>query len=146
MAEKVEVWLDQGSGSCLLREAALVAFVIEAMHHFDGERYELDAYVVMPNHVHAILRPTQSQTQPLELLLKTSKQYSSTRINRQTGSNGALWQEESYDRIIRDEEHLDQCLQYIGENPRKAGLSAAECPLWMRPSWEALGWRFRGRT
>src|SRR5688572_9322317 len=53
---RVERWLDQGMGSCRLRDPRAAAVVVEAMRHFDQRRYELDCYVVMPNHVHAILR------------------------------------------------------------------------------------------
>ncbi|MEX0715729.1 MAG: hypothetical protein WD066_04045 [Planctomycetaceae bacterium] len=56
--------------------------------------------------------------------------------------DGALWQEESFDRIIRDAEHLWQCLQYIGRNPRFAGLPRDAYSLWVNPKWEACGWRF----
>jgi putative transposase len=143
MAERVEHWLDQGLGSCVLEDPTLAEFVRTGMHHFDKERYELGAYVIMPNHVHAILRPSQCQTRPLETLLKSWKQFSSKNINPRIRAKGPLWQEESYDRIIRDEEHLDNCLQYIGRNPQKAGLSRDRCPLWVRPEWEALGWTFR---
>jgi putative transposase len=115
---KVETWLDEGMGSCVLRDQTCAGFVTQAMHHFDGERYEL------------------------EVLLKSWKQFGSTNIHRRIGGSGSLWQEESYDRIIRDEEHLFHCLQYIGANPRKAGLSPDACPLWIRPEWVALGWSF----
>jgi putative transposase len=142
-SQRVESWLDQGMGSCLLRRLELAAHVIGAMHHFDGQRYELGAYVVMPNHVHAILRPTQCRTKPLEVVLKSWKQFSSHRIHEQVGGSGSLWQEESYDRIIRDCEHLDRCLQYIAANPRKAGLPSEACPRWIRPQWARLGWNFR---
>jgi hypothetical protein len=53
-----------------------------------------------------------------------------------------LWQEESYDRIIRDEEHLYHCLQYIGDNPRRANLSPNDFVRWVRPAWVPLGWNF----
>jgi hypothetical protein len=58
------------------------------------------------------------------------------------GKTGVLWQDESYDRIVRDEEHLWRCLQYIGSNPRKIGLTNAEYRLWVNPDWEAIGWTF----
>jgi len=169
---RVEAWLDEGQGGCVLKEAELAAHVIRGMHHFDGVRYELDAYVVMPNHVHAIVRPTQPREHPLELVLKSWKQFSATQINKWIKSGmgiaggtgllarrtsrragkpvlnggGPLWQDESYDRIIRDCEHLDRCLQYIGANPRKAGLSNAAVARWVRPEWIALGWQFRDET
>jgi putative transposase len=142
LASYTEAWLDQGFGSCLLRQESLRMHAISAMHHFDEDRYELDAYVVMPNHVHAIIRPLQWREQPLEFILKSWKQFSSTQIHRDIGGEGALWQEESYDRIIRDEEHLYRCLQYINLNPTKAKLAPHEFTLWIRPNWIPLGWGF----
>jgi putative transposase len=96
----------------------------------------------MPNHAHAIVRPLMSKTHPLEKIVGSWKQFSSKRINEQTGADGNLWQDESYDRIVRDEEHLYRCIQYIGRNPRNAGFKRDACPLWIRPDWVNLGWKF----
>ena len=63
-------------------------------------------------------------------------------INRQRGERGTLWQRESCDRIIRDEEHLWRVIQYIGRNPTNAGIDPSTCPLWIRPSWIKCGWNF----
>jgi hypothetical protein len=90
IAERVERWLDQGLGSCVLRRPHLASFVTQAMHHFDASRYELDCYVVMPNHVHAIVRPTECQTHPLETIAGSWKQFSSRRINEATAGAGDL--------------------------------------------------------
>jgi putative transposase len=144
--KRVERWLDQGIGSCVLRQSRFADLLTQAMHHFDGIRYELDAYVIMPNHAHAILRPTQPEEHPLEAILGSWKQYSGKRINAQTKNKGELWQDESFDRIIRDEEHLYRALQYIGRNPEWAGLKVESCPVWVRPEWAALGWIFEKRT
>jgi REP element-mobilizing transposase RayT len=142
---RVEHWLDQGMGSCCLKDPAAAAKVVSALHYFDGERYELDCFVVMPNHVHGIVRPLQCATQPLEKILQSWKRYTSLEINRLLGLSGTLWQDESFDRIIRDEEHLYRCIQYIGGNPARAGLDCARCPRWLRPEWERLGWGFQTR-
>ena len=139
---KVERWIDQGMGTCLLREPSAAAFMTNAMHHFDGERYELHAYVVMPNHVHVIVRPTEPEVHSLDTILGSWKQFASTNINVSLRSEGSLWQDEGYDRIIRDVEHLYRVLQYIGRNPKKAGLPRDACALWVRPEWVALGWKF----
>jgi putative transposase len=138
----VEKWLDQGMGSCWLKEPAHASYLTEAMHQFDGVRYELDAYVVMPNHSHAIVRPLACMEHPLESIVGSWKQFSSKRINGQTAGKGNLWQEESYDRIVQNEEHLYRCVQYIGRNPTNAGLARNECRLWLRPGWVAMGWNF----
>jgi len=142
MFRQIERWLDQGYGQCELKQPALADFITNAMHHFDGSRYELGAYVVMPNHVHLIVRPADAKEDALELILKSWKQFSARKINAATRSRGTLWQQESFDRIIRDEDHLYRTLQYIGRNPDKAGLRRESCPRWVRPEWELLGWRF----
>jgi REP element-mobilizing transposase RayT len=140
---RVEKWLDQGMGSCCLKDPAAAAEVVNALHHFDAERYELGSFIVMPNHVHAIVRPLQCETWPLEKILQSWKRHAARQINRKRGAAGTQWQEESFDRIIRDEEHLYRCIQYIGANPAKAGLTSKECPIWVRPEWAQLGWGFR---
>lgn len=142
VAARIERWLDESYGSCLLAQPALAEHLVKSLHHFDGERYELGAYVVLPNHAHALVRPTQPNLYPLESVVGGWKQHSSLKIAKAIGTAGGLWQEESHDRIIRDEEHLYRALQYIGHNPRKAGLTRAACPIWVRPEWEALGWKF----
>jgi REP element-mobilizing transposase RayT len=142
--EKVERWLDQGMGSCALRQPAAVAVVARALHHFDGTRYDLGSYVLMPNHVHGIVRPLTPNTQPLERILQSWKRFTSRQLHRASGACGNLWQEESFDRIIRDAEHLYRAIQYIGRNPAMAGLGDEECLRWIKPSWVELGWGFEG--
>jgi putative transposase len=142
--ERIDRWLDEGMGSCLLREQSASTLLTEAMHHFDGKTYTLGAYVVMPNHCHVILRPLALAEHELEAIIGGWKQYSGKRINEHRATKGEVWQDESYDRIVRDEEHLYRCLQYIGRNPAKAGLTRDDCPLWISPEWAALGWRFEG--
>ena len=95
----------------------------------------------MPNHAHAILRPLQPQRYALEDILGSWKQHSARHINACRRDSGEVWQEESFDRIIRDEEHLWRAIQYIGRNPKLAGL-VSKVPLWIRPEWERLGWRY----
>jgi len=146
VVERVERWLDQGMGSCVLSDSCFAAFVTEAMHYFDNECYELDAYVAMANHGHAIVRPLLCEEHPLETIVGSWKQFSSKRINACRGGKGELWQDKSYDRIVRDEEHLWRCLQYICRIPRNVNLAPGACPLWVRPDWSPLGWAFEDRV
>jgi hypothetical protein len=139
---RVEAWLDQGIGSCVLRSGEVSAILVDAMHRDDGGAHEVACYVVMPNHVHAIVRPLTPATFPLEMVLQRWKGGSSYAINRHLGRSGTLWQREGFDRILRDEEHLWRAVQYIGRNPKNAGLSRAEARLWIRPSWVECGWQF----
>lgn len=143
---KTEQWLDAGEGECLLRAPEHWAEVQDSLHHFaepaGSARYELGAYVVMPNHAHAIVRPLEPARWPLEAIVGGWKRHSSHRIHEVLGRQGRLWQEESFDRIVRDEEHLWRSLQYIGRNPIKASLRSGEFALWVSPAWEELGWTF----
>jgi len=140
--QKVETWLDQGMGSCHLRDHRATKIVTEAMRHFDKVRYELCCHVVMPNHVHVVVRPLEPQSHSLEQILQSWKRFTARRINSLLGMAGPLWQQESFDRIIRDEEHLYRAIQYIGRNPVNAGLERDLCRLWIKPSWERIGWKF----
>ena len=128
--QRVERWLDQGMGDCVLRQRDLAQNVLDGLHRFDGERYKLDVYVAMPNHVHAVVRPFADETEPLESILQCWKRCSATKINKRRTTRGSLWQEESFDRIIRDEEHLYRVIQYIGVYLKKGGFLRDDCPVW----------------
>jgi REP element-mobilizing transposase RayT len=113
--EKMEEWLGAGHGSCLLRTPENAKIVADALHHFDGERYQLASYVVMPNHVHVIFSP--SSEIKLEDILHSWKRHSSNLINRRERRSGTLWQAGYWDRLIRSQEHFEWCLRYIANNP-----------------------------
>ena len=115
-----EDWLDQGHGRCLLQEPKAAMIVAEALRHFDSERYYLDAFVVMPNHVHALVQPLPGHS--LKEILRSWKSYSARQINKTLGRSGSVWMEESFDRIVRDWTALVKCRDYIARNPEKARL------------------------
>jgi predicted solute-binding protein/REP element-mobilizing transposase RayT len=115
-----EDWLDQGHGSCLLRKAKAAAIVAKALHHFDSQRYHLDTFVVMPNHVHALVQPLPGHS--LKEILRSWKGYSARQINKTLKRSGSVWVEESFDRIVRDWNALVRCRDYIARNPEKAHL------------------------
>ena len=119
-----EEWLDRGHGSCLLRDPALARIMGDALAHFDGERYVLDAFVVMPNHVHALLQPRGEHR--LADILRSWKTFTAKAINRVVERTGSVWMPESYDHIVRDWEELVALREYIAANPGKANLSASE--------------------
>ncbi len=138
--KKSEAWLDQGMGSCLLKEETCREIVYGTLLFFHLKRHETGAFVVMPNHVHVLLRPLEDES--LEKILMSIKRESSRTINAETGKSGALWQEESYDRIVREPEHLWKCLQYIGKNPAKANLGEGKELRWVSETWQQCGWDF----
>jgi REP element-mobilizing transposase RayT len=137
-----EKWLDRGHGSCPFANKAAREIVANSLRHFDGQRYELGSFVVMPNHVHAIVRPFDDDDEALSRVLHSWKRHSAGEIHGIDSDSGELWQAESYDRIVRDEEHLYRCIQYIGRNPRFARRAADQCALWISPVWQSLGWTF----
>jgi putative transposase len=142
LMERVEGWLDEGYGCCVLREPLAADCLEQKLRHYDGRQYDLCAFVLMPNHAHVLVKPYSDTAHPLERIEQGWKAYSSREINAARGTNGPLWQQESFDRIVRDEEHLFRCLQYIGDNPRRAGLAPHEVRRWIRADWIAAGWNF----
>jgi len=132
---KLEAYLDLGHGECALRNDGAAAVVERVLRRFDGERYRLAAWVIMPNHVHALV---ELWTMPLGALLKAWKGASAHAVNLALGGGGTLWQREYWDRYIRDEEHFRKACRYIETNPVKAGLArlAAEWPFSSaNPKW-----------
>ncbi|VGO22034.1 DUF4080 domain-containing protein [Pontiella sulfatireligans] len=123
-SERVNEWLDAGSGSCCFKEPELAQIVADTLTHFDGERYELNEWVVMPNHVHVLVKPLEGYK--LSDILHSWKSFSAHEINKATGQEGIVWQPESYDHIVRDVEELNRIRNYIRENPEKAGVQG--CP------------------
>ena len=117
---EIETALDQAYGECLLRDPRNANIVAECLRHFDGERYDLLAWCVMPNHVHAVVRPCDGFE--LEKILHTWKSFTAHEINKALGRDGAFWQKESYDHLVRDGDDLRNQVRYVLANPGKAGL------------------------
>jgi len=120
-SERVQDWLDAGAGSCLLRDERAAEIVANALKHFDGQRYELGSWVVMPNHVHALVTPREGWE--LDKILHSWKSFTSHEIDKTLGRSGTLWQHEGYDHIVRNPRALWRIEQYIAENPAKAGIT-----------------------
>ncbi|MCJ7674499.1 MAG: valine--tRNA ligase [Sedimentisphaerales bacterium] len=119
--DSVEPYLNAGHGQCYLREPKVAELVANALKHFDGQRYDLIAWAVMPNHVHAILKPYQGIELPD--ILRSWKSYTANKANELLRRTGAFWQSEYYDHLIRDQEDFDHQVNYVLSNPNKAGLS-----------------------
>lgn len=117
---RVDAYLDAGHGNCSLRQAEIAKLVAEALKFFDGQRYELRAWVVMSNHVHAVVWPRPPET--LSRILHSWKSFTANRANMILGSTGQFWQRESYDHLIRDDDDHARCVAYTINNPVKAGL------------------------
>lgn len=118
--KRIEKWLDQGKGVCWLAEPKIAKVVADAILHLDGARYELHAWVVIPNHVHVLFSPFATST--LAAVTHSLKSFTAKEANRRLGRTGPFWQREYYDRAIRHLEHFRTEVAYIEANPVKAGL------------------------
>ncbi len=119
------------------------SIVLENWKHWDGKRYLLHAAVVMQDHVHVLITPTlkgQGTWFSLEEIFHTNKSFTAHEINKTTGQTGSLWQDERFDRIVRDEQEFLEKWNYIRNNPVKAGLAQTpeEYP-WLYETSDAWG-------
>ena len=137
----VEKWLDQGAGACHFRKREFADELARSVMHFQDQKYFVGSYVVMPNHCHLVIRPNDEFD--LSKILGAMKGVVARYVNKSIRGSGSLWQQECFDRIIRDEEHLYHVIQYIGRNPRLAGLPQSQWCRWVHPEWEKAGWGFR---
>ena len=120
LQRRVARYEDAGRGECHLGRPEIAALVREALLKFDGERYELLAWCVMPNHVHVLIK--QAQGFRLAEIVRSWKVFTARRANAVLGRRGTFWMREYHDRRIRDEAHLHRAVGYIERNPVKAGL------------------------
>jgi len=120
---RVEDYLDQGAGRCILRDPTTAQRVKETILYEDGKSCDLKAWVIMPNHVHILLRMRKGFD--LSGLMKRLKGISSRKINLQLGTTGSVWQPDYFDRYIRDAKHFDAAFRYIEDNPVTAKLCPA---------------------
>ncbi len=141
--KKIGHWLDQGHGACHLRDPRIAEMVENALLHFDGERYRLLAWCIMPNHVHVLVECWEHW--PLASLLHSWQSFTAKEANCILQRSGAFWQIEYHDRYIRDEAHCVNARLYIEDNPVKAGLvPSAEKWRWSS-AWEGRDLRKAGK-
>ena len=117
-----EAALDAASGECWLRRAEIANLVGGALRHFDGERYRLSAWVVMPNHVHAVVTPLPGVV--LSNVLHSWKSFTAKEANKLLPEKveREFWQRESFDHWCRDDDEVLRCVRYVEGNPVKANL------------------------
>jgi REP element-mobilizing transposase RayT len=136
-AHRLDAYLDQGSGASFLKDRRIATLVVDALRHFDGMRYCLHAWCVMPNHVHVVFSSMPARTPALRLsaVIQSWKSYTAKEANRLLGRSGSFWQREYYDHLVRDEADFVRCIDYTIHNPVKAGLCER------REDWPATGLR-----
>lgn len=123
--------LDACHGACVLRRPELSCIVADSLLHFDGQRYDLTDFVVMPNHVHVLVAFPDEES--LLKQCESWKHFTATQINRRLGQKGRFWQQDGFDHLVRSQEQFDYLRRYIADNPRRAGLRPGEFVHFSKP-------------
>ncbi|MCD4747743.1 MAG: restriction endonuclease subunit S [Thermoanaerobaculales bacterium] len=121
-SEVLDAKLDAGLGSCVLARPGVRSILRDALYYFDGERYFLHDWVIMPNHVHVLL--TIKPGSELSKVVHSIKSFTAKTINVLLDRTGPLWQKEYFDHIVRNVASFERLRTYIAENPR--GLNSGE--------------------
>lgn len=119
-----------------LAEPQVATVAVEALHYRDEQVYDLVAFCVMPNHVHLVCTPLKREDgtyHALQGILHSLKRFTARRANQILERQGAFWQAESYDHVVRDADELARVVRYVINNPVKAGLVS---------DWEAWPWTY----
>jgi len=117
--KQFESYLDRGLGECWLKGPTIAALAEKALRFFDGQRYQLHAWVIMPNHIHVL---SHIQHVPLSKLIQSWKRFIAREANKLLGREGTFWEREYWDTYMRDESQAAKALKYIENNPVKANL------------------------
>ena len=120
MRRRVEAYLDQGHGSCFLKDPKIAAMVQDALLFHDQKKYRLTAWVVMPNHGHMLCTPRSGYN--LAQIMHSIKSFTASDANKVLRRAGHFWQKEYFDRYIRNARHFAKVVAYIENNPVKANL------------------------
>ena len=119
-----EDFLDACHGACVLRQSHLAKIVADSLLYFDGERFRMGDFVVMPNHVH-LLVSFASEASMVEQC-DSWLHFTARQINLKLGQKGKFWQQEPFDHLVRSPEQYEYLRGYIRENGSKAGLREGE--------------------
>jgi REP element-mobilizing transposase RayT len=117
----IEAMLDCAHGSCALRNPRIAELVADAIRFFDGQRYQLFAWCVMPNHVHVVFKVIGDHS--LADVVGSWKSFTARKANAILNRSGHFWQREYYDRLLRSSGELNRAIAYIADNPVKAKLA-----------------------
>jgi REP-associated tyrosine transposase len=129
---RIDHWLDTAPAARYLENPKAAQIVRDSLYHFADDRYCLLAYVIMPSHYHWVFRPNDQWCElmaaksrnrtPREQIMHSIQSYSANQCNAALGRRGTFWQDETYDHCVRDDEELQRIIEYVEQNPVKAGL------------------------
>jgi type I restriction enzyme R subunit len=131
IADRWNAHLDECHGACVLRRAELAGIVADSLLKFDGDRYDLTDFVVMPNHIHVLVA---FPNEPAMLAQCESwKHFTAVKINRKLGrQRKKFWQSDGFDHLIRSVEQFEHLRRYIADNPRRASLPPGQYVHWSK--------------
>ena len=131
----IEKYLDMSEGLTYLREERIAEAIAQTLLKFDGIKYDLHAWVIMPNHVHILITPADGYS--LAEIMHSIKSFTANFANKILGRQGRFWSPEYFDRFIRDSVHFAKIVKYIENNPVKARLCKDSGDWhWSSTSWE----------
>ena len=116
----IDKYEDSGVGQCFMRDDRVAQIVKDTLFYYDGKKYKIIAWCIMPNHVHILIEVFNGFS--LSEIIHSWKSFSANQINKLLNRTGQVWMMEYFDRYIRDYEHFDKVVNYIHNNPVKAGL------------------------
>jgi len=119
-SQRIERYLSNGHGACVLREEGAAEAVRRTLEHDNGRRYELHAWTIMPNHVHVVVRCFAEEK--MKEVVDTWKSVSAHGIVKAVGCSAPVWMPDHYSRIIRTAEEYARQIKYVWGNPEAAGL------------------------
>ncbi len=117
--KKLEEYLDRSHGDCFLRDPRIAALMENTLRFHHGQRFDLLAWVVMPNHVHALFTVLDT---PLSIIMQNWKSIMAVAANKLLERSGRFWQEDYWDTFMRDEEQTRKAIHYLENIPVKAKL------------------------
>ena len=128
LMRKIEQWLSNGHGKCILKHENVRKYVVEALNYYDGTEYIIHAFVVMPNHIHLLLSPLGKL--PINTIIGQVKSYSGHKIKKLLNCKDNIWQSNMFDRIVRNGDDFEKIMKYIEDNPK--GLLKEHYTLYIR--------------
>jgi type I restriction enzyme R subunit len=120
--------LDSGHGACVLAQVEVARLISDSLLHFDGDRYEMLDFVIMPNHVH--LLATFPDKASMVEQCASWKHFTARRIHRCLGTRGRFWQQDAFDHLVRHEGQFRRLRDYIAQNPHQAALRVDQACYW----------------
>ncbi len=123
LSKRIAQYEDAGHGHCWLRDERIAGLVEDCLLHFDGQRYRLISWCIMPNHVHSLIEVFDNWS--LARILHSWKSFTAHKANEILERTGEFWFREYFDRFVRDDRHFANAVRYVEENPVKAGLAGS---------------------